>query len=250
MATIPIGLQLFAVRQDCEKDLPGTLDKVAEMGYEGVDFAGYYDYGAAELRKLLDERDLKCCGTHIGVDTLKDDQLPATVEFALTLGNRYLIVPGLPPEWRDSRDAWRRTAEFFSAVAEKVKPHGLRTGYHNHGVEFEPIDGEIPWVTLGENTTDDVILQMDNGNCAYGGGDPIAMLERFPGRSVTVHLKEYPSPNDEAIIGEGDCPWARTFDLCEGIGATEWYIVEQCSPVLTPLECVAKCLRNLRAMGK
>jgi sugar phosphate isomerase/epimerase len=250
MADIPIGLQLYSVREDCEKDLPTVLDRVAAMGYDGVDFAGYYGVGAEDMRAMLDDRGLQCCGCHTQLATLQDDQLQATIDYALTIGNPYLIVPGLPAEWRDSIDAWKRTADFFNGVAAKLKPHGLRTGYHNHAIEFQPLDGEIPWVVLGENTDCDVILQLDTGNCVHGGGDPAAMLEAFPGRSITVHLKEYCATNDKALIGEGDCPWDKIFALCEALGSTEWYIVEQESYAFPPLECVARCIENLRAMGK
>ena len=250
MAKVPIGLQLYSVREDAAKDLPAVLDLVAQAGYAGVDFAGYYDYAADDLRKLLDERGLKCCGCHTGIQTIQDDQLQATIDFALTIGNPYLIVPGLPAEWRDSLDAWKRTAAFFTELGEKLKPHGLRTGYHNHAVEFQPMDGELPWVALGENSSCDVILQLDTGNCMHGGGDPVAMLEKFPGRSGTVHLKEFSATNDKALVGEGDCPWDKIFALCEEIGGTEWYIVEQESYAYPPLECVAKCAENLKKMGK
>jgi len=250
MAKIPIGLQLYSVREDCAKDLPSVLDQVADMGYAGVDFAGYYGYSAKDLRKLLDERGLECCGCHTGIQTVQDDQLQATIDFALTIGNPYLIVPGLPEDWRNSRDAWVRTAGFFNALAAKLQPHGLRTGYHNHSVEFAPMGGELPWVTFGLHTSDDVILQLDTGNCLHGKGDPVAMLKKFPGRSGTVHLKEYSATNDKAVIGEGDVDWDEVFALCESTGGTEWYIVEQESYAYPPIECVAKCLDNLREMGK
>ena len=250
MGEIPIGLQLYSVREDCKKDLASVLDQVAEMGYEGVDFAGYYDYSAEDLRELLDDCGLECCGCHTGIATVQDDQLQATIDFALALGNPYVIVPGLPEDWRNSRDAWLRTAKFFNALAEKLEPHGLRTGYHNHTVEFAEMDGELPWVTFGENTSPNVILQFDTGNAMHGGGDPVAMLEAFPGRSTTVHLKEFSATDKKAVIGEGDCPWDKVFALCEEIGDTEWYIVEQESYAYPPLECVAKCLDNLRDMGK
>ncbi|MFP4057800.1 MAG: sugar phosphate isomerase/epimerase family protein [Candidatus Brocadiia bacterium] len=250
MADIPIGLQLYSVRQDCEADLPAVLDQVAEMGYAGVDFAGYYGRDAQELRAMLDQRGLACCGCHAPLASVQDDQLAATIDFALALGIPYLVVPGLPEEWRNSPDAWRRTADFFNRLAEKLQPHGLRTGYHNHAVEFQPLDGELPWVVLGEATRPDVILQLDTGNCLHGGGDPVAMLERFPGRSTTVHLKEYSEDDPKALIGEGQCPWDDIFDRCERLGGTEWYIVEQESYAYPPLECVRRCLDNLRKMGK
>ena len=92
---IPIALQLYSLRDDCGKDLPGTLVAVGKLGYQAVEFAGYYGRNAQQLRKLLDESDLKCCGTHTGLDTLLGDNLQRTIEFHKTLGNKFLIVPWL-----------------------------------------------------------------------------------------------------------------------------------------------------------
>jgi sugar phosphate isomerase/epimerase len=250
MAKIPIGLQLYSVREDCARDLPGTIKAVAEMGYVGVEFAGYYERSAAQLRKMLDDNGLKCCGTHIGIETLLGDQLKRTVEFNQTIGNRFLIVPGLPEEYRNSREAWRKTAHVFSDIAEKLKPLGMRTGYHNHTIEFQPLDGETPWDTFFGNARPDVVMQFDTGNAMHGGADPVPYLERYPGRATTVHLKEYSKAGKPALIGEGDVPWRRVFELCEKSGGTEWYIVEQEVYAMPPLECVKLCLENLRKMGK
>ena len=250
MARIPIGLQLYSVRKDCEQDLPSVLDQVAKMGYEGVEFAGYYGRTAEELRKMLDDRGLVCCGTHTGIPTVQDDQLQATIDFALTLGNTYVIVPGLPEDWRNSRDAWLRTADFFNTLSDKLSDHKLLCGYHNHSIEFTELDGELPWDTFFGNTNCDVVMQFDTGNAMHGGADPIPFLERYPGRAITVHLKEFSATNDKALIGEGDVPWDKVFALCESIGGTEWYIVEQESYAFPPIECVAKCLDKLREMGK
>jgi sugar phosphate isomerase/epimerase len=107
---IPIGLQLYSVRTRCEKDLPGTVAAVARMGYRAVEFAGYYGREAKTLRKLLDDHGLKCCGTHIGLDTLLGDNLPKTVEFNQALGNKFLIVPGLADKSTRTRQAWQETA--------------------------------------------------------------------------------------------------------------------------------------------
>jgi sugar phosphate isomerase/epimerase len=250
MAKIPIGLQLYSVREDCARDLPGTLDAVARMGYVAVEFAGYYNRNAQELRKMLDERGLKCCGTHTGFNTIVGDELPRTIEFNQTLGNRFLIVPGLPEERRKSRAAWRETAQMMNEAADRAAPAGMKVGYHNHGVEFQPMDGELPWDTFFSNTKPEVVMQLDFGNALHGGGNPIPYVERYPGRATTVHLKEYSATNDKALIGEGDVNWQQLFHLCETVGGTEWYIVEQESYAYPPIECVDKCLQNLRKMGK
>jgi sugar phosphate isomerase/epimerase len=250
MAHIPIALQLYSIRKDCERDLPGTLEAVSEMGYDGVEFAGYYGYSAQELRDLLDRYGLDVAGTHIPLDTLLGDRLDETVAFNRVLGNRFLIVPGLPAERRDSHAAWLETAQIFDDIAARLSEYDMMTGYHNHAVEFDPMGGELPWDTFFGNTRSEVVMQIDLGNALHGGGDPLACLERYPGRATTVHLKEYSSSDPKALVGEGDVPWNRVFALCESVGGTEWYIVEQESYAYPPLECVARCIQALRAMGK
>jgi len=250
MPSIPIALQLYSVRDDCARDLPATLAAVARMGYEGVEFAGYYGRSAADLHKLLDDTGLAVAGTHIGLETLLGEELERTVEFNREIGNRFLIVPGLAEQYRNSREAWRRTADLFNEIATRLEPLGMQTGYHNHHIEFTPLDGELPWDTFFGNTRPQVVMQLDTGNPQHGGADPVPFLERYPGRATTVHLKEYSGSYNQALIGEGDVRWADFFRLCESTGGTRWYIVEQESYAYPPLECVDRCLQNLRAMGK
>jgi sugar phosphate isomerase/epimerase len=245
-----MGLQLYSVRHECARDLRGTLKAIAEMGYDGVEFAGYYGHSAKDLRALLDEYKLKCCGTHTGFDTLQDDELPLTIAFNQTLGNRYLIVPWLADKYRDSSAAWLETAQEFNRIAEKLKPHDMLTGYHNHHIEFQPIAGGVPFDLLFGNTMPEVVMQTDLGNALMGGGDPIACLRRYPGRSTTIHLKEYSSTNEAALIGEGEVDWPAVFNLCETTGGTQWYIVEYEHEKIPPLEAVARCRENLRKMGR
>jgi sugar phosphate isomerase/epimerase len=227
-----------------------VLDAVAAMGYDGVEFAGYYGRSAAELREMLDARNLRCAGTHTGLHSIVGDELAATAEFNRTIGNRFLIVPGLPAERRSSRAAWLETAQIFTEAAARAAEHGMLVGYHNHAIEFREMDGELPWDTFFANTPKEVVMQVDIGNALHGGGNPVPYIARYPGRAITVHLKEHSATNDKALVGEGDVNWQEVFELCESVGGTEWYIVEQESYAYTPLECVDRCLRNLRAMGK
>jgi len=253
MGKIPIALQLFSVREDCARDLPGTLKAVAEMGYDGVEFAGYYNRTAKELRKMVDDLGLKVAGTHIGLNTLQGDELEKTIEFNKILGNKFLIVPWIPEELRNSKQAWLNVAQLFSDVSKKVKRKGMRVGYHNHHMEFIPIDGEMPWDIFYGAASPDVVMQLDTGNALHGKisvDEVLAIMKRYPGRAVTVHLKEFSATNPKAIIGEGDMKWKQFFKLCETVGGTEWYIVEQESYAYPPLECVKRCVENLRKMLK
>jgi sugar phosphate isomerase/epimerase len=245
---IPIGLQLYSVRHQCAKDLPGVLKAVGEMGYKGVEFAGYYNRKAEELRKLLDADGLVCCGTHTGLDTLLGDALKRTVEFNKTLGNQYLIVPGMLGSRTRSRQAWIDNARLFNELADKVKEDGMRVGYHAHGGDFKKYGGQTAWDIFFSSAKPEVIMQMDTGNCMEGGGDPVAILKKFPGRATTIHLKEH-GGGPHAVIGEGDVKWKEVFELCEA-GGTKWYIVEHERGGPDPLGDVKRCLESLHKMGK
>jgi len=243
---IPLGLQLYSVRAECEKDLPGTIKAVAGIGYQGVEFAGYYDYSAKDLRKLLDDNGLQCCGSHTQFDTLLGDNLPKTIEFNKIIGNKYLIVPWLDPNKYSSAEGWKNAADMFNELAVKVEPHKMQVGYHNHSHEFKPVDGQVPWDIFFGNTRKDVIMQFDTGNAMLGGGNAIPYLKRYPGRAVTVHLKEYSATNKNAVVGEGDIPWEELLNLCETIGGTKWYIIEEEKDVYPPLEAAERCYKNFR----
>jgi sugar phosphate isomerase/epimerase len=251
MSLLPIGLQLYSVRDDCERDLPGVLKAVGGMGYAGVEFAGYYGRTASELRQMLDDNGLKCCGTHTGLETILGDELEKTMAFNQTLGNKFLIVPSLPRERVGTEEAWLETARLFGEASERVAAQGMWVGYHNHSEEFQPVaGGALPWDLFFGHTPPAVVMQLDTGNLMHGGGEPAPFLERYPGRALTVHLKEFSATDPNALLGEGDVPWPEIFRLCESVGGTEWYIVEQESYAYPPLECAERCLQNLRKMGK
>jgi sugar phosphate isomerase/epimerase len=260
---IPIALELYSVRNELKADTRGTLQAVADMGYEGVEFAGMPNNSAEELRSILDETGLRCCGWHTPLALVQDDKLEQTIAFNETLGNNKLIIPGIPAELRQTHDDWLRLADFFNELADKLEPYDMFTGYHNHHIEFAPMDdgtpnGQAPWDTFFGNTKPSVIMQLDNGNAMMGGGKPIQILMDYPGRAVTVHLKPYTQVADPAdheaafrpIIGEDDVPWQEFFYACETVGGTEWYIVEYESDAYPPLEAVKRCLDALRTMGK
>ena len=243
---MPVGVQLYSVREAAPKDLPGVLAQLKAMGYDGVEFAGYYDKKASELYRLLEASGLRCCGTHTSLDSIRGDALKATAEFNLALGNPFLIVPWLPRQ--KTAQPWIDLAKEFNEIAPKARKLGVRIGYHAHAHDFHQIEGQVPWDLFFGNTTEDVIMQLDTGNCLGGGGDPAAVLQRYSGRSTTVHLKEHGGP-PKAALGQGTVPWGEVLDLCERIGGTAWYIVEHES-MPDSLEGVRACGDGLRALGR
>jgi len=244
---IPVGVQLYSVREQAAKDLPGVLEAIGRMGYKGVEFAGYYGWETKprELRKLLDANGLKCCGTHTGLETVSGDALKATAELHSILGNTFLIVPSLRAE---GAQGWLDMAKRFDEIAAKAKELGMRVGYHAHAGDFRKIGDTTPWEILFDNTRPAVIMQNDIGNCLAGGGDPVAILKKYPGRSASVHLKEHGGP-ENAVIGQGVVPWPEVFDVCETTGGTVWYVVEhETGP--DPMGNIRGCLEGLRKMGR
>jgi len=247
---IPIGVQLYSVRDLCKQDFEGTLAGVAKLGYKGVEFAGYSGKTATELRTMLVMNGLKCCGTHIGIDTIMGDKLAETIDFNRGIGNKFLIVPGLPEKYRASRQAWLETAKIFNEASRKVQEHGMYVGYHNHTAEFQMLDGERPWDTFFKNTDKAVVMQLDIGHIVHGGADPVQVLKEYPGRALTVHVKEWSATKKDALVGDGDVKWPAVFKACETLGATEWYIVEEESGAYPGLTGIEQSLKRLRKMGK
>ena len=244
---IPVGVQLYSVRQAASKDLPAVLEAIGKMGYKGVEFAGYYGWDSKpkELRKLLDGNGLKCCGTHTDLETVTGDNLKATAELHTVLGNSFLIVPSL--EAKDAQD-WLNLAKQFNEIAAKAKTLGMRVGYHAHAGDFRKLGDTTSWEIFFDNTNPDVIMQNDMGNCMSGGGDPVAILKKYPGRSASVHLKEYGGP-EAAVIGQGVIPWPEVFQVCETTGGTAWYVVEH-EVGDDPMGNIKGCLEGLRKMGR
>lgn len=249
MKKIPIAVQLYSIREACAADFPGTLKKVAQMGYDGVEFAGYHNRSAREVKAMLDDNGLKCAGTHLSADALLKD-LDATVEFNKTIGNKFLVMTSIPAAMHASAEAMKAGAKTISEIAAKVKKHGMAIAYHNHAAEFKKMDGKYAWDVFFSTASKDLVIQVDTGNARVAGVDPLPYIKRYAGQAKTVHLKEWTDDPKGSLVGEGKIPWKEFFKLCESVGGTEWYIVEQETYPIPPMEAVAKCLKNLRAMGK
>ena len=247
---IGLGVQLYSVRNDCQRDLPGTLKAVGRIGYQAVEFAGYYGRDAKSLRNLLDDSGLKCCGTHTGLDTLLGDKLEPTIEFNKTIGNKYLIVPSIPGKYTGTHEGWQRAADLFSEISDKARPQGMIVGYHNHNVEFTLLEGELPWDTFFNRAKKEVVIQFDTGNAGDLGVDPRVYLKKFPGRVASMHVKPYSKKNPYALIGQDDLVWPEIFHLCETVAGLEWYIVEYEQDNEPPLVSIEKLRNILCTMGK
>jgi sugar phosphate isomerase/epimerase len=241
---IPVGLELYSVRAECSKDFPGTLKAVSEIGFKAVEFAGYWGRSAKEVRKMLDDNGLMTCSTHTQYADLQPDKLEATLEFNHIIGNKIVICPSMTA---NSKQQWLDKAKEFNELADKLKSHGMRTGYHAHSHDFQKFDGETAWDIFFGNTRPDVIMQLDTCNCRQGGADPVEVLKKYPGRARSIHIKPFDGP--EAVIGEDTINWPAVFEFCETKGHTEWYIVEH-ETSSHPLETLRRTYAVLKQLGK
>ena len=245
---LQVGVQLYSVRADCAKDLPGVLAAVAKMGYTGVEFAGYHGRTAVQLREMLDKNGLKCYGTHVDVNALQPENIDKTVAFCKELGCPILVVPWLPEQKRNSKAAILETANFFDTAAKRVAQDGLLLGWHNEDYEFKPVEGESIWNTFWANSGKTVAMQFDIGNALSVGEQAAPYLLKYPNRVVSVHLKDHAKSNPNALLGEGDEHWNEVIPILKRRTATRWFIVEQESFGDPPLVCVEKCLRNFEKL--
>jgi sugar phosphate isomerase/epimerase len=241
---LPIGVQLYSVRNDFPKDMPGVLAGIKKIGFEGVEFAGYFGKSAGDLRKMLDDTGLKVCGTHLpgGLGDVQGDRLERTVEFNKTIGNNKLVVASMGAK---TVDDWTRQADLFSAAAEKLKPHDMRVGYHNHTGEFHKIDDQVPEFIFFDKASPDVFVQLDIGHCAHGGGDPAAVIKKYGDRLLSVHIKDWVPANGGDVVGEGIVKWPEVLAACAEAKALQWYNVEEESNRFPGLGGIEKDYANL-----
>lgn len=250
-----VGLELFSVRDELAKDLMGTVRAVAKMGYEAVEFfSPYYqwtpDY-AKEVRRLLDDVNLRCLSTHNSASAFAPESLPKAIELNQTLGSRSIVMASAGKT--SSLDEWKTVAERLSQAAEKLKPLGMRAGFHNHKTEFVPLDGKTPMSVLAANTPKDVTLQLDVGTCVEAGADPVAWIKANPGRIRSIHCKDWSPDADKGfkvLFGEGVSPWAQIVKAAESGGGIECYLIEQEGSRFSSMETAQICLANWKKLKK
>jgi len=247
---VPIGLELYSVRDVLPKDLPGTVTAVAKQGYEVVEFySAYFSWTpeyAKEVRKLLDGVGLKCSSTHNGGESFHGAGIQKAIDLNSIIGSKYIVMAH-PGKEITTADGWKEVAETLNTTGEKFKAAGIKAGYHNHDAEWKPVDGVKPIEVLAKNTGKDVMLQLDVGTCVETGNDPVAWIKANPGRIRSLHLKEWsPDKGYKVLFGEGKAPWKEIFTAAEKVGGVEFYLIEQEGYDTPSLQTVETCLANYK----
>jgi sugar phosphate isomerase/epimerase len=257
--TLPVGVGLYAVEDEWNKDPQGTLRALSKMGFQLVELWGpYFDLTAAkakEIRKMLDDTGLRCLSTHNDGPPFTAAGLPKAIELNHILGSKDLVVAGnrndMVPKVGGAAglEGWKRMADHLAMVSGKLKPEGLRAGYHNHPIEFTPIDGKRPMDIIAANTPKEVMLQLCVGACMGAHADPVEFMKANPGRIRHIHCKDW-SPEKEYSVrfGEGAVPWSKVFATAESVGGVEFYLIEQLGNGMRSLATVQTCMNTWKKM--
>lgn len=249
----PMGLELYSVRKELAADPAGTIKAVAKMGYQGVEFSfAYFDWTEAQtkdIRKMLDDSGLVCWGTHNGAIVFTPEAIQKAIDRNRILGGRFVIMASAGKV--EGESGWHKVAESLEWSLGKLKPAGMSPGFHNHAMEFRPLaaGGKRPIDIIADNTSKGVTLQLDVGTCVEVGVDPVAWIEKHPGRTRSMHCKDWSKAQGfKAVFGEGDCPWPAIFKAAEKVGGIDHYLIEQEGSAYTPMETAQRCIDNYRKM--
>ena len=269
---LPIGLQLYSVREALAKDYAGTLKQVAAAGYQEVEAAGYFNHTPQEVRQAMDAAGLRCVSAHYSYDNLSKD-VDGTIAFNKALGVSYIICsfPGIkdPSRLKDKSfsgavqsftlDDYRWNAEQFNKFGAKVKAAGMKFGYHNHTMEFHPQDGVIPLDEMIRLTDPALVtFEMDCGWVMVGGGSPVDYLKRFPTRISMLHVKDFKpstqptsvvSPPPAAELGTGTLDFHPIFAAARKANIKHYFVEQEGydKPVFEALKIDADYMKNLHA---
>lgn len=245
IAAPQISVQLWSVKDALKDDFKGTLQEIAGMGFDGVEFAGDFGPFAEDpegLKAYLKSQGLSASGAHVPMETLKT-KFEATAEFYQSLGAKWLIVP-----WDDRAfdgDSVKEVATDLSALADKLAPYDMQVGFHNHAQEWADYQQASYLDYLAQHTPDSVILQQDVGWTIHADHDPIAFVKQYPGRTLTTHFKSDVAEGDtdkQPIIGQDGIQWSAIYRATVEHGGAQWIVLEQevYPDGMTPLEAVEK----------
>ncbi|HET7558887.1 MAG TPA: sugar phosphate isomerase/epimerase [Limnochordia bacterium] len=249
MQSIPVGLQLYTVRDAAAKDMAGTLRRVAEIGYKWVEFAGYGNLAYDDVKRVVGELGLSVSSAHVGIDVMQKS--PAKViDEARGLGAEYVVIPWVGEEWRGA-DGYKRLADLGNELGATFKAAGLTLCYHNHDFEFQRYGDQSGFEILW-GRADGAVFQseLDLYWVKRGGDDPAAWVQRLSGRVPLLHLKDMAddAKRSFAAVGTGVIDFAAIF-AAAGPAGSRRYIVEQDVCPGDPFASIAESLANLRAWG-
>lgn len=222
---LPIALQLYSIYEEMDKDFKGTLEKVAKIGFQGVELAGYGGLTSTELKTILDRLDLRPCGSHVSLDEITEN-IDEVIRYNIEIGNEYIIIPYAVLE---SKEDFEELAEKLNVFYEKFKDAGLRVGYHNHQHEFIEFNGQYGLDLILNNTKKEIISELDVYWVQYAGISPVEYIKKHSDRIDILHIKDMEVFNGEkrsTEIGNGIIDVPTIIEVAKEIGV-KWIVIEQ-----------------------
>ncbi|MEH7503987.1 sugar phosphate isomerase/epimerase [Neobacillus drentensis] len=248
MRNIPVAVQMYTLREESEKDFAGTLKKVAELGFDGVEFAGYGGLTAMEVKTLLDDLGLQAAASHVPIEQLETN-LSQVIEDMKIIGSEYIVCPYLMPDRRSEQD-YRELISILIQAGETCQREGITLCYHNHDFELERLsDGRMALEAIFDDTSiDQVKAEFDIYWLTKAGEKPVEWINRYKNRTPLIHLKDMTRDEEQffAELGTGGVDLEAVLNAGEEAGV-EWWVVEQDMSRRTPFESIEISINYLKS---
>ncbi|MFS0779443.1 sugar phosphate isomerase/epimerase [Neobacillus sp. 3P2-tot-E-2] len=249
MKNIPIAVQMFTLREESAQDFAGTLKKVAELGFDGVEFAGYGGLTAKEVRVLLDELGLRAAASHVPLEELENN-LYQVIENQKVLGSNYVVCPYLMPNRRSIED-YKALITFLDQAGEKCRQEGITLCYHNHDFELERLsNGQTILETIFDKTHSiNVKAELDVYWLTKAGENPVEWINRHRNRTPLIHLKDMTTDEEQffAELGTGGVDIEAVLQTGKENGV-EWWVIEQDVCRRSPFESIEISMNYLKSL--
>ena len=244
-----VAMQMYTFRKEAAADYPGTLKRLAQMGWPAVQVSGIHSYKAKDIGKVMKDLGLGSAGTHVNFRKL-ETEFNAFVDLVKDLGTEWAIIPSRPDDWAPGADGWRSFGRAMTEMGAKLKKVGLRLGYHNHAFEFQKLDGKPGYDLFFESADPGLVHnELDTYWVQYAGCDPVAYLKKFAGHIQVTHFKDMGPGQEKPMvpIGTGILDWPKIIEACKA-GGTEWICCEQ--DETAPLETWEAARQSLESCKK
>lgn len=234
MNNLQVALELYTVRDETRHDFTGTLQRVANIGYAGVEFAGYGNLNSTEMSALLAQTKLKAVSTHLRLDELEGPQLDASIRYCKDIGCSFIVLPSLPKEYR-TQEGIKALAPRLDAIGQQCQKQAITFGYHNHDFEFTKVGAIYLLDYLLQNTDPSLVkIELDVYWVAHAGVDPVSYLQELADRVILLHLKDMAADRSMTEVGKGILDMQQICAFAQAHGL--WGIVEHDHPQIPSLE--------------
>jgi sugar phosphate isomerase/epimerase len=250
MGKLKIGVQLYTLRNEMAQNVEQTLREVAKLGFEGIEFAGYFNWDAEKLKTLLDELNLKVISSHVSMEKMKEN-LQEELNTLVTLGAKYIVCPFIPKDSREHEEDWLNHIHLFNQVSQEASMRGLTFLYHNHDFEFyHQVNQKFAFDAIFESTSPrHVQAELDVCWVQFAGQDPISYIKKYAGRLPIIHTKDFDRHPDGQIrtleLGQGLVDLPKVIQAAK-TSSVEWLVIEQDVCQKPPIESIANSLQWLK----